>query len=119
MKRIIAGLILFLFLCNFVFAADEYQIDSNPTNSATTQTGSIEISRLQADISVLRSEIADLKTQNEQLVSKSDVNAYRQDLQDIGYKTMQDFFMKLILVNMVYYIFIMASLFVLKGRKML
>lgn len=120
MKRIIAGLILVLIFCNFVFAADDYEISSgNTTINQDQPADSIEVSRLRADISVLRSEISDLKKQNEDLVHKSDVDSYRQDLLGLGYQIMHDFFMKLILVNMVFYIFILASLFVLKSRKML
>ena len=120
MKRIICLITLILFF-SLVFAED-YSVNKGINNNVLltdSSNGNIETARLRSDIAVLNNKIDSQNKVISELLKASDVNQYKDEFFNQSYKIINKFMADLLVMTFAFYIFIFASLFLMKAKRLL
>jgi len=120
MKRIICLIALILILGS-VFG-ESYVIGeglNDSTDLTDSGTGNIEIARLRSDISVLNNKIDAQDETISELLKASDVNQYADKFFFEAQQEINKFSANLLVLSFAFYVFILASLFLLKAKRVL
>jgi len=117
MKRLIIGLLFLVLFANFVFAED-YVVGEPPNpNDPKVLTTSNELAFVRSDIASLSNKISQLEKANADLISKTDVDEMQVRFFDEAKAEMRSFSANLLVFSGVFYVFVLASLFLMKAKK--